>query len=159
MKYIFFVFVVLLFVSCESSDPMRVNNDDQFEKHYTSAYYFDANLKEDQYSVWENDSMLDLNKIGDKVKLKESEVDELISIMKDTSCFKTEGECGTYFDNGGFLFYKGDRIIKVITVGCSYSYFSNSLEDWPSNGGGIKEPCDSKRYNPLLEGIWKRLKN
>jgi len=157
MKYALCGFVALLFVSCESADPLTVGNDNDFEKHYTSVYYFDAKLQEDQYTVWENDSTIDLNRIGDRTKLKQSEVDELLAIMKDTSCFEKEGECGTYFDNAGFLFYKKDKIIKVITVGCSYSYFSNSPESWPSDGGAINESCDEKRYNPLLKRIWQRM--
>src|SRR6218665_94346 len=150
MKYFLYSFFLMLIVSCQETDLVIVGHDNQFEKHYTSVYYFDANLKEDEYSIWESDSSIDLNKLKNKTKLEKSEIDALLGIMKDSECFQTEGECGTYSDNAGFLFYKNKKIIKVITVGCSYSYFSNSPEGWPSDAGSIKEPCDAKRYNPLL---------
>ena len=113
-------------------------------------------MPEEQYA-FVNDGAVDLDQTFWKIKMKPAEVSELVNIMRDSTCFRVEGECGTYRDEMAFVFMKGEDVIKVIGIGCSQSYFSGSPEKWPSNKGSIQDPCDATRYNVLLEQLWKRI--
>ncbi len=159
MKVSLFVFIILLQVGCTSKKVVRYFNQSNFDTEYTRVLYADLNLDKEQYSYLENDSIIDLNQLSNKVELSKLEIKEFLSVIKDTTCFNKEGECGTYRDEACFIFYKKNKIIKIITVGCSYSYFSNCPDNFPCSFGSVKEPCDSKRYNKLLKSIWGRVKN
>lgn len=156
MKLIQYCIIFLFLFSC--TNKFKIGDDEKFITNYDTVYYADINLNQNEYFLISDDFYIDLNKLSNFIKLSRKESNELTSILIDSTCFEKEGECGTYYDNACFIFKRKRKIIKIITFGCSYSYFSNCPNNLPCSNGSIKNPCDKTRYNKLLNNIWSRIK-
>lgn len=149
---------LVVFSACSGNENVKIYHSVNFDKEYTDVYYYDITLPEEQYDIFEKgDDFIDFSLLSNKTKLRADESQKLLELLKDSTCFKKNVDCTTYRDQACFIFYKREKIMKVISVGCSYSVFSMTPSNWPSNGGPINSECDSIKYTPLLDGIWKRI--
>lgn len=159
MRLVFIViWGVAVLSACAGNKNVKIYHSDNFYKEYTDVFYYDITLPEEQYDIFEeSDEFIDFSLLSNKMKLRADESQKLLEMLRDTTCFKKNVDCTTYRDQACFIFYKGEKIINVISIGCGYSVFSMTPSAWPSNNGPINNECDSIKYTPLLNAIWKRI--
>lgn len=90
-------------------------------------------------------------KDGKKMKLTNKQEFNLFKLVTDTTDF-SEGECGTFQLNAGFIIYQGDKSVGKINVGCGYSQWNFQPDNYQSKWGVLNDKGFSK-MEKLLDDI------
>ena len=76
---------------------------------------------------------------------------QLYQLINDTANF-SEGDCGTFHLNAGFLVFDKEKICGTINIGCAYNQWNFSSENLNAKYGAFNERGFSKMQR-LLDNI------
>jgi hypothetical protein len=88
---------------------------------------------------------------GKKMKLTNKQEFNLYKLVTDTTNF-SEGDCGTFQLNAGFIIYQDDKAVGKINVGCGYNQWNFFPENNQSKWGGLNEK-GFRKMEKLLDDI------
>lgn len=75
---------------------------------------------------------------GKKMKLTNQQEFNLYQFVTDSTHF-SEGECGTFHLNAGFIIHQADQVVGYINVGCGYGQWYFFPGNNQSKGGLVSE--------------------
>lgn len=78
------------------------------------------------------------DKNGKKMKLTNKQEFNLFKLVTDTTNF-SEGDCGTFQLNAGFLIYQGKKSVGKINIGCGYNQWNFEPNNNQSKWGGLNK--------------------
>lgn len=91
------------------------------------------------------------DKGGKKMKLTNKQEFNLFKLVTDCTNF-SEGDCGTFELNAGFIIYQDDKAVGKINVGCGYNQWNFFPDNNQSKWGGLNEKGFSE-MEKLLDDI------
>lgn len=91
------------------------------------------------------------DKGGKKMKLTNKQEFNLFKLVTDSTKF-SEGDCGTFQLNAGFIIYQDDKAVGKINVGCGYNQWNFFPDNNQSKWGGLNEKGFSE-MEKLLDDI------
>jgi|GEM_PF-3221448 len=143
------VFVSLVLgISCNSTKMIMDTATDNHTLNWQtlsdttkySATYIQLNF--DQFPMEETvgNDILDFQdgKGGKKMKLTNQQEFNLYKLVTDSTHF-SEGDCGTFHLNAGFIIYQGEKIVGKINVGCGYGQWNFFPHNNQSKWGALNE--------------------
>lgn len=89
-----------------------------------------------------------------KYELTNTEEYFLLHLLTDSNSFE-QGDCGTFWLEGGFVFYKNEQLAGYIDLGCGYSQWLFHPENKLTRTGNLNEHGFWK-IQALLDNINKR---
>lgn len=91
------------------------------------------------------------HKDGKKMKLSNRQEFNLFKLVTDSTNF-SEGDCGTFQLNAGFIVYQGDKAVGKINVGCGYNQWNFFPDNNQSKWGGLNDK-GFKEMEKLLDDL------
>lgn len=91
------------------------------------------------------------HKDGKKMELTNKQELNLFNLITDTTNF-SEGDCGTFLLNAGFLIYQDDKSVGKINVGCGYNQWNFKPDNYQSKWGGLNDK-GFREMEKLLDDI------
>ena len=109
-----------------------------------SNYPTDDTIEKDIFDLQDH-------KDGKKMKLTNKQEFHLSKLVTDTTNF-SEGDCGTFHVNAGFIVYQDDKSVGKINVGCGYNQWNFQPENYQTKWGGLNDKGFSE-MEKLLDDI------
>lgn len=91
------------------------------------------------------------DKRGKKIKLSNKEEFNLFRLVTDSTNF-SDGDCGTFQLNAGFIIYQGDEAVGKINIGCGYNQWNFFPDNNQSRWGGLNDK-GFREMEKLLDDI------
>ncbi|RTQ51674.1 hypothetical protein EJV47_07715 [Hymenobacter gummosus] len=77
--------------------------------------------------------------------------------LATTPAFYSEGDCGTFHLNAGFVVYQGSRIVGTINVGCGFNQWNYAPHNPQAKWGGLNDQ-GFRAMQQLLDDIYAHSK-